>query len=101
MRHHNSVFHAITKQIPWDEFDRLVAEHRADYRVRELNSKGHLLALLFGQLSGADSLRAIEDGLASHAAPGSTISGPRARRARRSRMPMRRAPGSCLPISSG
>jgi hypothetical protein len=68
MRHHNSVFHAITKQIPWSEFDRLVDEHRADYRVRELNSKGHLLALLFGQLSGADSLRAIETGLASHAA---------------------------------
>ncbi len=53
MRHHNSVFHAITKQIPWSEFDRLVAEHRADHRVRRLNSKGHLLALLFGQLSGA------------------------------------------------
>ena len=67
MRHHNSVFHAITKLIPWGEFDRLVAEHRADHRVRQLNSKGHLLALLFGQLSGADSLRAIETGLASHA----------------------------------
>lgn len=67
MRHQNSVFHAITKHIPWDTFERLVAEHRADHRVRRLNSKGHLLALLFGQLAGADSLRAIEAGLASHA----------------------------------
>lgn len=68
MRHHNSVFHSITKHIPWGEFDRLVDLHKADHRVRRLNSKGHLLALLFGQLSGADSLRAIEAGLASHAA---------------------------------
>jgi len=68
MRHHNSVFHAITKHIPWGEFDRLVEQHKADHRVRRLNCKGHLLALLFGQLSGADSLRAIEAGLASHAA---------------------------------
>lgn len=67
MRHHNSVFHAMTKHIPWDTFDRLVAEHNADHRVRRLNSKGHLLAMLFGQLAGADSLRAIEAGLASHA----------------------------------
>ena len=68
MRHHNSVFHTITKHIPWGEFDRLVDQHNADHRVRRLNSKGHLLALLFGQISGADSLRAIEAGLASHAA---------------------------------
>ena len=68
MRHHNSVFHTITKHIPWGEFDRLIDQHNADHRARRLNSKGHLLALLFAQLSGADSLRAIEAGLASHAA---------------------------------
>jgi hypothetical protein len=68
MRHHNSVFHTITKHIPWGEFDRLVDQHNADNRVRRLNSNGHLLALLFAQFSGADSLRAIEAGLASHAA---------------------------------
>jgi len=68
MQHQNSVFHTIINHIPWGSYDRLVDEYKADHRVRRLNSKGHLLALLFGQLSGADSLRAIEAGLASHGA---------------------------------
>lgn len=67
MRHQNSVFHALTKRIPWDEFERLVARHGADHRVRRLPAKTHLLALLFGQLSGAESLRAVVAGLDSHA----------------------------------
>lgn len=67
MRHHNSVFHALQKHVPWAVFDRLVDEHGADRRVRRLDTKGQFLALLFGQLSGADSLRAIEAGLQSHA----------------------------------
>ncbi len=67
MRHHNSVFHALQKHVPWAVFDRLVDEHGADWRVRRLDTKSQFLALLFGQLSGADSLRAIEAGLQSHA----------------------------------
>lgn len=66
MRHHNSVFHHLTKHIPWAAFERLVEHHRADFRVRKLDSKSHFLAMLFGQLSGASSLREIEAGLASH-----------------------------------
>lgn len=68
MRHHNSVFHALQKQIPWPLFDQLVAKHQADRRVRRLTAKGQFLALLFGQLSGASSLREIEAGLASQSA---------------------------------
>lgn len=68
MQHHNSVFHSLTKHIPWPEFERLVERHRADHRVRRLDSKSQLLALLFGQLSGAASLREIEAGLSSHRA---------------------------------
>lgn len=67
MRHENSVFHSITKHIPWSTFDRLVDRHRSDYRVRRLDSKSQFLAMLFAQLSGAQSLREIEAGLASHA----------------------------------
>jgi hypothetical protein len=67
MRHENSVFHSLTKQVPWAVFDRLVRQHRADFRVRRLDSKSQFLALLFGQLSGAASLRDIEAGLLSHA----------------------------------
>lgn len=67
MRHHNSVFHALQKQVPWGVFDRLVEKHQSDRRVRRLSSKSQFLALLFGQLSGASSLREIEAGLTSQA----------------------------------
>lgn len=67
MRHDNSVFHSLQKHIPWSVFDRLVEKHRADRRVRRLDTKSQLLALLFGQLSGSVSLREIEAGLQSHA----------------------------------
>ena len=67
MRHQNSVFHEITKHIPWATFERLVDAHKSDFRVRRLDSKSQFLALLFGQLSDATSLRDIEAGLASHA----------------------------------
>jgi IS4 transposase len=66
MRHHNSVFHQLSKHIPWTAFDRLVDEHRADRRMRRLSTKSQLMALLYGQLSGAQSLREIETGLLSH-----------------------------------
>ncbi|MEJ8574159.1 IS4 family transposase [Microbaculum marinum] len=65
MRHHNIVLHQIQKHVPWSVFDRLVDEHKADHRVRKLTTKSQLLALLFGQLAGAVSLREIEAGLAS------------------------------------
>lgn len=68
MRHHNSVFHQLLKHVPWAVFDRLVDEHGADRRVRRLSCRSQFLALLFGQLSGATSLREIEAGLASHSA---------------------------------
>lgn len=68
MRHHNSVFHQVLKHVPWGVFDRLVDRHRADYRARRLTSKGQFLALLFGQLAGALSLREIEAGLSSQRA---------------------------------
>lgn len=68
MRHQNSVFHDVLKHVPWAEFERLVAEHKADYRVRRLPTKSQFVALLYGQLGGAASLREIVAGLASHAA---------------------------------
>ena len=66
MRHHNSVFHALLKHVPWHVFDRLVAAHRADWRVRRLTTKSQFVALLYAQLEGAASLREIETGLQSH-----------------------------------
>jgi len=67
MQHQNSVFHGVLKHVPWDHFDRLVEAHGGDARVRTLSTKGQFVALLYGQLSGAASLREIITGLASHA----------------------------------
>jgi hypothetical protein len=64
--HDNSVFHSVLKQVAWDEFERLVEAHDSDRRVRRLTSKGQLVALLYGQLAGAGTLREIVTGLSSH-----------------------------------
>jgi hypothetical protein len=68
MRHHNSVLHGLLKHIPWSEFDRLVDEHGADARSRQLSTKSQLVALLYSQLAGAVSLREIETAMSSHSA---------------------------------
>lgn len=67
MRHENSLMHGLLKFVPWRIFDRLVDEHDADRGVRRLNTKSQFIALLYGQLSGAHSLREIETTLASQA----------------------------------
>ena len=67
MLHQNSVFHGLLKHVPWHRFDRLVDDHGADARVRRLSTKSQLVAMLYGQLSGAASLREIVTGLSSHA----------------------------------
>jgi transposase len=68
MRHHDTVFRDILKHVPWHRFEVLVDEHDADARVRRLSTKVQFVALLYGQLSGAASLREIVTGLSSHAA---------------------------------
>ena len=68
MPHQNSVFHDLLKHVPWSEFERLVDAHGADARIRRLTTKSQFVALLYGQLSGASSLREITTGLASHQA---------------------------------
>ena len=66
MLHQNSVFHGLLKHVPWHQFDRLVEDYGADARVRRLSTKSQFVALLYGQLSGATSLREIVTGLSSH-----------------------------------
>jgi IS4 transposase len=68
MLHQNSVFHSVLKQVPWRRLDRLVDDHRSDKHVRALTTKSQLVALIYAQLSGAQSLREIEAALESHAA---------------------------------
>ena len=68
MPHQNIVMHDLVKQVPWDRFAELVAAHGADREVRKLTTKRHFLALLFGQFSGASSLREVVEGTTSHEA---------------------------------
>lgn len=66
MRHQNSVFHSLLKLVPWHALNRSVEKHGADTLSRTLDTKRHFIALLYGQLSGATSLREIITGMASH-----------------------------------
>jgi len=59
--------HAVTQHLPWDDFESLVAELKTDADERGFNSKSHLMAMVFAQLSGAEALRDVEAGMASHA----------------------------------
>jgi transposase len=66
VRHLNTVFHDVQKLIPWSAFDKLVDAHGADDLVRRLTTRQQLRALLFGQLSGASSLRDLITTMESH-----------------------------------
>jgi len=66
MRHQNSVFHSLLKHVPWHKLERTVEKHGADALSRKLDTKRHFIALLYGQFSGAASLREIVTGMASH-----------------------------------
>src|SRR5437868_971869 len=66
MRHQNSVFHSLTKHIPWTRFDQIVEKYGADELVRKLTTRRQFIALLYGQFSGSTSLREIVTGMASH-----------------------------------
>ena len=66
--HTNTVFRDILKLLPWSAFERLVEKHGTDELVRSFTTRRQLLALLFGQLSGAHSLRDIEASMSSHQA---------------------------------
>lgn len=66
MRHKNSVYHGIKQYVPQRKFHKLVEEHAGDKGVRTLTMEDQFGTLLYGQLSGASSLREIEAGLLSH-----------------------------------
>jgi IS4 transposase len=66
MLHQNTVFHGLLKHLPWHKLDQSVEKHGADELSRTLTTKRHLLALLYGQLSGAVSLREVVTGMASY-----------------------------------
>ncbi|MBI4090670.1 MAG: DUF4372 domain-containing protein [Candidatus Komeilibacteria bacterium] len=56
----STVFSQFIKLIPRPHFQELVARHNGDARVRSLNCWTWFGALLFSQMTGHDSIRAIE-----------------------------------------
>jgi putative transposase len=55
-----TVFSQLVKIVPRTEFESMVARHNGDARVRSLTCWTWFGALLFGQMTGHDSIRAIE-----------------------------------------
>lgn len=53
------VFSQVVEYIPRYQFDKLVKQYKGDWHTKNLSSYNHLLHLLFGQLTGSDSLRDI------------------------------------------
>lgn len=53
------VFSQVIEFIPRYQFDKLVKQCKGDWHAKNLSSYNHLLHLLFGQLTGCDSLRDI------------------------------------------
>jgi hypothetical protein len=60
-----SVFHQILKLVPRAEFQQLVDRHGSDQRSKGFSSWSQFVAMMFCQLARAQSLREIEQGLAS------------------------------------
>jgi hypothetical protein len=64
----NTVLYQLLKHVPHARVEELVKAHGSDDAARGLDSKSQLVALLYGQLSGAPGLRAIVAELESHEA---------------------------------
>lgn len=68
MHHHNTILGQMLKMFSRYEFQKAVKETKTEHHARGFSSWNHFVAMLFGQLSGQDSLRGIEAGLATQGA---------------------------------
>ena len=65
MSHNHTILGQMLQMISRFQFQKAVNETQTEYHARGFRSWNHFTAMLFGQLSGQDSLRGIEAGLAS------------------------------------
>lgn len=61
-----ATFQELLKGLPRSEFDRLVKKHNADKYSKKFGHWQHLIAMIYGQLSEAPGLRALETGFNHH-----------------------------------
>ncbi|MDR0233291.1 MAG: DUF4372 domain-containing protein, partial [Zoogloeaceae bacterium] len=55
-------FQEILEYLPRSVFEKLVEKHQSDKYGKGFKSWSHLVAMLYGQLAGASSLRTLEAG---------------------------------------
>jgi len=65
MSNHHTLFGQMLQMFSRFEFQKAVKETKTEYHSRGFSSWNHFVSMLFGQLSGQDSLRGIEAGLAT------------------------------------
>lgn len=67
MANHHTLLGQMLQMFSGFEFQKAVSETKTEYHSRGFSSWNHFTSMLFGQLSGQDSLRNIEAGLATQA----------------------------------
>lgn len=65
MSNNHTIFAQMLQTFSRYEFEKAVKSTKTEYHARGFKSWNHFTAMLFGQLSGQDSLRGIEAGLAT------------------------------------
>ena len=65
MKYSNTILHQLLKHLPRYQFQKAVTRHQGDRRIRTLSCWNQMVALLFGQLSGRQSLRDVVTGFNS------------------------------------
>jgi putative transposase len=63
-----TTFNELMKGLPRGTFDKLVKRHNADKYCKKFGHWNHLIAMLYGQLSGTTGLRPLQAGFNSHKA---------------------------------
>jgi len=66
MAHRNTVFAQLTTFLPRLVFQELVRGFRGDFRVRRFPCWNQLCSMLYGQVTGSESLRDLETGFNAH-----------------------------------
>jgi hypothetical protein len=63
MNYSNTIFNQLLNFLPRHKFDQFVGQHQGDRYTKRLTTWNQLVALLYAQATGKDSLREIETGL--------------------------------------
>jgi putative transposase len=65
MNKHNTILGQLLALVSRSRFEKLVQEHKCEYKSKGLRSWTQFVAMLFGQVSGQHGLRSIETGMNS------------------------------------